>query len=808
MADLLRKDLRFAIRQLRRNPGFTVTAIIVLSLGVCASLAIFAFVDAALIQPLPYRDPARLVGVFERIAAMPRSNLSYADYLDWKRLNTVFTSMDMYNRSGFQLSTKEGAEPVRGARVSSGFFRTLGVAPVAGRDFHDGEDMPGAQRVAMISYGVWQARYGGRADVLGTVVTLDGEPNTIVGVLPRDFHFAPAEPADFWTAFHAVTGCDIRRGCHGLYGVARLKDVVSIETALANVTSIAQALEKQYPDSNRGQGASLATLTDVIVGNIRPVLLVLLSGAGLLLLIASVNVAGLLLVRSESRQREIAVRTALGASSGRLLRQFVTEAVVLGGAASALGMLSSHWVIHLLRGLISERMLSRMPFLRELGWNPRLIALALAISLGAILLLSLPPSLRIRTSRIGDGLAQSARGSSGVVWRKLGSKLVVLELATAMVLLVGAGLLGKSLFRLLHVALGIEPEHLISITVDAPESRYNGDEQAIALARQVVRRAEELPGVRSVGFASLGIPLGGNSSTTSFRIAGRPWNGEHNEAPYRKISPAYLATLGAKLLRGRAFTEADDANRPLVAIINQAFVRVYFPGEEPVGRQIAQNSAPAKPIEIVGVVEDIREGPLDAAIPPVLYLPFYQSTDPYFDLVVRASQRESSLLPVLASMVRQIDRGIVTYNGARMAERIDNSESAYLHRSAAYLVGGFASVALLLGVVGLYGVTAYSVTQRNREIGIRMALGAAPGSVYRMILQEAGWLTIVGVLAGVILAIAGANLMRGVLFGVRAWDVPTIAAVAGVFGAAALLASFLPARRAAAVNPVEALRAE
>jgi predicted permease len=370
MADLLWKDLRFAIRQLRRNPGFTVTAIIVLTLGVCASLAIFAFVDAALIKPLPYRDPARLVGVFERIAAMPRSNLSYPDYLDWKRLNTVFTSMDMYNRNGFQLNTKEGAEPVRGARVSSGFFRTLGVAPVAGRDFHDGEDMPGAPRVAMISYGAWQARYGGRADVVGTVVTLDGEPTTIVGVLPRDFHFAPAEPAEFWPAFHAVTGCDIRRGCHGLYGVARLKDGVSMETALSNVTSIAQALEKQYPDSNRGQGASLATLTDVIVGNIRPVLLVLLSGAGLLLLIASVNVAGLLLVRSESRQREIAVRTALGASSGRLLRQFVTEAVVLGGAASALGMLSSHWVIHLLRGLISERMRSRMPFLRELGWNP------------------------------------------------------------------------------------------------------------------------------------------------------------------------------------------------------------------------------------------------------------------------------------------------------------------------------------------------------------------------------------------------------------------------------------------------------
>jgi predicted permease len=298
----LRKDLRFAVRQLRKSLGFTSTAILVLALGMCASLAIFAFVDAALIRPLPYREPSRLVGVFESVARIPRSNLSYPDYLDWKRLNTVFRSLDMYNRSGFLLTTKDGAEPVRGTRVSSGFFRTLGVTPILGRDFRDGEDLPGAPRVVLLSYTAWRQRYGGGRDVVGVAVTLDGAPNTIVGVLPREFHFAPAEPAEFWVAFHATSGCDVRRSCHGLYGVARLKDGYSLQAASANVTSVAQALEKQYPDSNRDQGAALVPLTEVIVGDIRPLLMVLLAGAGLLLLIASVNVSGLLVVRFRKPQ--------------------------------------------------------------------------------------------------------------------------------------------------------------------------------------------------------------------------------------------------------------------------------------------------------------------------------------------------------------------------------------------------------------------------------------------------------------------------------------------------------------------------
>jgi macrolide transport system ATP-binding/permease protein len=804
----LLRDVRFAIRQLRKNPGFTSTAIVMLALGMCASVAIFAFVDAALIKPLPYRNPARLVGVYENVPLIqcPQCPLSYPDYLDWKKLNTVFSSLAAYEHMGASLSTPTGAQPASGARVTDGFFRTLGVTPVLGRDFYAGEDLPSAPRAVILSYAVWQQRYGGKADILGRTVTLNGAPNTVIGVLPREFHFAPAEPAEFWAALHAASECDLRRSCHSLLGVARLKDGVSVQTALANVTSIAQQLEKQYPE-NRGQGAGLIPLAEAISRNIRPILLLLLSGAGLLLLIASVNVASLLLVRSEGRKREIAVRSALGAGRGRLISQFVTEGLVLVVAGSALGLLSASWVMQLLTRLIPANMLASMSFLDDLGLNVRVVAFAGAIALVAAVLFSLTPALHMSLSETREGLAEGSRGSAGNTWRRLGSKLVVLELATAMVLLVGAGLLGRSLYRLLHVDIGLRPDRLITMFVAAPDSSYGKDVQAIALERQVVSRIESLPGVKSVGISS-DLPVNGWGDTTWLRVLGRPWHGEHNEMPERDVSSGYFTTLGATLLRGRYFNEAEDASKPHVAIINQAFVRQYFPGEDPLGKQLSFLSDPPKPIEIVGIVEDIKEGPLDTTNRPVLYIPFNQTAGSYFNVVVRTLQSGPSLLPTVAAAIHRIDPGIVTGGEATMSARINDSQSAYLHRSSAWLVGGFAALALLLGVVGLYGVVAYSVSQRTREIGVRMALGAQRGSVYRLILKEAGWLTAVGIVIGLVCAVAAATLMRGLLFGVRSWDVPTLAAVAAALGVAALLASYIPARRAASISPVEALRAE
>ena len=804
----LLQDIRYTIHQSRKNPGFTSVTVLVLALGLCASVSIFAFVDAALIKPLPYRDPGRLVGVTESIPLCPYCNLSYPDYLDWKKLNKVFSSLAAYQPSHFIMRTPAGAQSVAGVRITDGFFRTLGIAPVFGRDFYHGEDLPGAPRTVLLSYVAWQKRYGGRPDVLGKVVTLSGAPNTIIGVLPAQFHFAPVGPAEFWTAFHASSECDLRRSCHALLGIARLKDGISVQTALTDMKSIARQLEKQYPGSNRGQGAAVVPLSQLIVGNIRPILLTVLGGAGLLLLIACVNVASLLLVRSEGRRREIAVRSSLGASRARLISQFVTEGVMLVAAGAALGLISAVWSMRLLTKLIPEDMVANMPYLHGLGLNAHVLAFACAVALLAAVLFALTPSLHLSFSGMREGLAEGSRGSSGNTWRRLGSKLVVLELATAMVLLVGAGLLGKSLYRLLHVDTGFQPDHLAMLFVGAPQSRYAKDQQTVALARQVASRIARLPGVKSVGVASR-VPLSGNGNTDWIRFLGRPYHGEHNEVNERDVSPDYFKTLGAKLLRGRYFTDEEDASKPRVAIINQALAKKYFPGENPIGQKFGDDDLSPKSMkEIIGIVDDIREGSLDSEIWPAEYLPFNQSPDHDFGVIVRTSQTGESVLPALATVISGIDPGIVTGGAMTMSQRIDNSQAAYLHRSAAWLVGGFAGLALLLGVVGLYGVVAYSVSQRTREIGVRMALGAERGMVYRLILKEAGWLVAAGIIIGLGCSIAAAMLMRGLLFGVRSWDVPTLAGVAVVLAISALLASFIPAHRAASVNPLEALRAE
>jgi macrolide transport system ATP-binding/permease protein len=549
-------------------------------------------------------------------------------------------------------------------------------------------------------------------------------------------------------------------------------------------------------------------LPEIIVGEIRPILMVLLAGAGLLLMIACINIASLLLVRSESRRRETAVRSALGASRMRLVRQFVTEGLVLAAAGATLGIAAAAWAMQLLSRLIPEEMMARMPFLRGLGLNIRVLAFAIGVSLVAALLFALTPALRLSFTEIRNGLVEGSRGSAGNTWRRLGSKLVVAELATAMVLLVGAGLLGQSLYRLLRVAVGFQPDHLVTTEVDAPDASYGKDPQAVALGQEIVRRISILPGVKSAGLVSV-LPVNFNGNTDWIRFVGKPYNGEHNEVNQRDVTSAFFTTLGAKLLRGRYFTEADDLSKPHVAIINQTLARKYFPGEDPIGKQFGDIALSPKSIRtVVGMVEDIREGQLDSEIWPAEYLPFNQSPDTYFNLVVRTSQSGLSILPSLSAAIHQFDPGVVVLAGASMEKRIEDSPSAYIRRSSAWLVGAFAAVALILGVVGLYGVIAYSVSQRTREIGVRVALGAERKNVYLLILKEAGWLTIIGIFAGVAASLAVTTLMRKLLFGIASWDVPTLIAVSAVLLIAALLASYIPARRAASLNPVDALRAE
>ena len=800
-------DLRFALRQLRKNPGFATTAILILALGMASSVAIFAFVDAALIKPLPYMQSSRLAVLFESIPLGPRFHLSYLDYQDWKRENKVFSSLNIYTNQGFMERTPDGLREADGARVSDGFFKTMGVTPVLGRDFYYGEDRPEGARTALLSYAAWQKRYGGDPKVIGRQVTLDAETYTIIGVLPRDFSFSPVEPADFWAIEKPTGGCEKRRSCHNLFGIARLKDGVSFAAALADVKAIAQQLEKQYPNSNKDQRGFLLPLTDVIVGDIRPILLVLMCGAGLLLVIASMNVANLLLVRTESRKREMAVRGALGASPLRLVRQYATEGFLLAATASVFGAVAAQASMRLLSTLIPKDMMAAMPFLGGIGLNGRVAAFACVLALLAAGLFALTPILRLRFAGIREDLSQGGRTAAGLVWRRFGSRLVVIELATAMVLLAGAGLLGKSFYRLMHADIGIVPDHVATVRATGLDAKYDKDEKRVALGREIVRRMQSLPGVISVGLTNK-LPIEDADQTTGFRIVGRPYHGEKYEVAYRAVSSDYMVTLRTQLVSGRYFSDDEDVTKPRVVIINEAMAKLYFPGENPVGRQIGFDETEKSRRLIVGVVKDLQEGQLDAAPRGAMYVPLNQDPSTYLAVLVRTTQDERTMLPLMASTLHQIDPEMAVYDPMTMDQKIHDAPSTYLHRSSAWLVGGFAAMALLLGAVGLYGVIAYSVSQRTREIGVRMALGAERRAVYRLILAEALRLIAAGVVLGLAGSVAAALLMRKLLFGVQAWDVPTLAGVALVLAGFALLASYLPARRAASVNPVVALHAE
>jgi predicted permease len=802
------QDIRFALRQLRQNPGFTIVAVLVLGLGIAASTAIFNFVDRALIQPLPYAQPNRLVAATETIALLGRANLSYPDYLDWKRQNTVFSSMAAFDGSDYLLAAPSGTVMVHGARISDNFLDTLGVRPVLGRDFYKGEDIPGGPQDVIITYEAWQRRFSGRSNIVGSGATLSGVTYTVIGVLPRGFQFALNGPAEFWTPLQAGDECGKRRSCHNLNGIARLKDGVSVNQANAQMQAIAAQLERQYPDSNRGQGAIVLPLAEAISGDVRPILLTLLAGSALLLAIACINVASLLLVRSEGRRREFAVRGALGASSLRLTRQFVTESALLVLASVVLGLAGAYATTLSLTRLVPADWLAATPWMQAAGLNTHTLLFVLGISVISLVLFSLTPLLRLPTAHLREGLAEGSRTSAGIAWRRLGSHLVVVELAIAVILLAAAGLLGKSFYRLLRVDINFDPSHLAILEVDLSGHSYPTDPQLIAATHRIIESVSVLPGVQSASMTSVP-PVTSNGHTDWLRIVGRPWDGKHIELPYRDVGAAYFFTLKVRLLRGRFFTLQDTAAKPTVIIINNAFARKFFPNQDPIGKQVGNPALTPKTIRtIVGVVDDLREGPLDSEIVPAEYEAADQSPDNDFELIVRTSQSEASVLPTIVSAIHQVDPGIGTANESSMAEHINTSQTAWLHRTSAWMVGGFAVLALVLSSVGLYGVIAYSVSQREREIGVRMALGAQRSSVYRLILSEAGKLALWGIAAGIACSLAATTLLRSLLFGVQTWDLAILAATALLLAMCAVLASYIPAYRAASVHPMVALRSE
>jgi predicted permease len=800
------QDLRFAFRQLRKHPAFASTAVVMLALGLSANVAIFGFVDAALVRPLPYADPSRLVTVFatrpDKAQAQVRGAVSYQDFLDWREQGRGFRSIAAYDvRAGFTLTTPEGPQRVSGLSVTAGFFRTLGTTPVLGREFQRDEEGPTAPPTVMLSYAAWQTRFGARPDVLGQTLTLQGEPHVVIGVLPPGFHFTMAEHAEFWAAIRGRQYCWEHRGCRSLEAIARLAEGVSAETAAANLTSVMRDVRSHYPDSHRDpESAKLVPLRDVMLGHIRPVLLALLSGAGLLLLIACINMVSLLLARSDSRSREIGVRSALGASATRLVSQFATEALVLVALGSAGGLVLAASGMRFLGRFLTPDMISRMPYLEGIGLNLRLVAFAGGIAVVAALVFTLAPVARLSMSEPLADLRAGSRAASGTTWRRFGAYLVMAELGIALVLLVSAGLLGKSFRRLLQVDIGINAQHLVLLGVQAAPSEAS--EQPGVLARQVAERVAGLPTVQAVGYADL-VPLSaGLAPTSAFRKDGSS-DERLDDYPVRRVSAGYFAALQAKLLRGREFTEEEVASSRNVVIINDTAARRYLPGEDPIGKAIVIGAPPAR--EIVGVVADLKDGPLETPALPAAYVPFDQSG---FGLVVRAAGDEGALFQSVPRAIREVRPGLVIQGPTTMTERIDKQPSASLRRSSAWMAGGFATIAFLLSVVGLYGVVAYSVGQRTREIGVRIALGAGRRSVYQLVLGEAAWLVGVGTAVGTLCALVAARLMRRLLFGIQSWDAATLASAAAVLIVSALLASYIPARRAASVNPIEVLRAD
>lgn len=800
--DNLVRDLKFALRQLARNPGFAVVAVFVLILGIGSALAIFAFADAALLEPLPYSNPNRLMSVNESSSRTPRWPLSYPDFLDWQGTNKSFNSLDVYSGTAFLLHSPSGAQSVQAERVSGGFFRTLGVRPVIGRDFHPGEDRLGGTNVLLLSYQTWLNRFGGKRDAVGRTVDLDDKAFTIIGVLPREFAFGPAGNAEFWVPINTLSLHEHSRGFYDFWGIGRLRDGVSLGSARAEMSSIANRLQREYGNRQFNLGASVIPLSEVIVGDIRPSLLVLLAGALLLLLIACVNVGSLVLARSESRRRETAIRGALGATPARLVQQFVTEGFLLAALGCVGGLAAAVGLIRLLSRMVPKNTAAHMPFLDGVRLNLHACAFTVGICALATILIALTPIFRLSVQPGRDALAEGDRGAGSRFWQHIGSNLVVVELVIAVVMLTSAGLLARSLYSLLHVPLGFDPDHLATVQVSLPGTSVRN----IELSQEILRRAGQLPGVQSVGFTSR-LPVQCDCNTDSIQVIGKPKLTGENEVDERHISPGYLSTIGARLMRGRRFTEADDASMPGVAIINASLARKYFPNTDPIGQRFSNTEGGRPSVwKIVGEIEDVHEGSLDVPSAPAEYFPLQQTLDGGFNVVARSGQDPTAVLPAIATTVHQINSGIAVSSETTIDDAIDATQAAILHRFSAWLIGGFAGAALILSMVGLYGIIAYSVRQRRREIGVRIALGAPRGAIYALIFSQAGWLIGTGLILGLIGSLGAARFLHSLLFAVRAWDPVTLSSVSATLALVSIAAVFLPARRAASVDPVEVLR--
>jgi predicted permease len=796
----LLQDLRYGVRALRHSPVFAVVAILTLALGIGANTAIFSVVDAVLLRPLPFHQPERLVNLWGSYPASGRTSTSLPDFKDWRAQLTTLRDVSGFTAAAYNLTGRGEPERVQGVAATATFFRTFGAKPALGRFFADGEDRENAERVVVLGHGLWVRLFGARPGVLGETVMLNGVARTVVGVAPEGFR--AGGPAELWVPFN--TDADYPRRAEFLNVVGRMKPGVTLQQVRGEMEIIRSRLARQYPDTNASIRVEVVSFQEDLVGKLRPALAAFAGAVGLVLLIACTNVASLMLTRAAAREREMAVRMALGAGRGRLVRQMLVESVVMGVAGGAVGLLLAMGGVEALRRFDAEI----LPRFAEVQLDGRVLAFNFVLATLTGVLFGLAPALNAGRRELAGTLRGGGRGVAGAGGtRRLRSVLVTSEVALALMLLVGAGLLIRSFARLQSVDVGIDASHVLTARVSLPNSAYPEAAQQRALFDRVLAPVQAAPGVTAAGLIT-GLPATGGANYLSFDIEGRtPAPDVQQDAQAFSATPGAFAALRIPLRQGRGFGPQDDAAAPRVALVSETAARRFWGKASPVGSRITFDSGdPNGWMTVVGVVGDTRvEGPAQAAYPQV-YAPLAQETYPSVYTVVRTAGDPTALVPVVRAAVRDADPSLPVYDVATMDEWL--SRAVAQPRLGTTLLAVFAAVALALAAVGIYGLIAYTVAQRTREIGVRMALGARPGEVLRMVVAEGMRPALAGMVLRVLGAWAASRVIGSLLFGITATDPPAFLAAALFLAGAAALAAYVPARRASRLDPAIALRAE
>ena len=813
------QDFSYGVRMLLKHRSVTAIAVITLALGIGANTAIFSVVNAVLLNPLPYREPDRLVSLWERTPANERWRVAPANFFDWKKQNTVFEDVAAFGRSSLTLTGDGEPEQLVGARASSGYFAVVGIEPFIGRAFTAEEYEPGKGRVVILAHTLWQRRYGGDRNIVNRNITLDGAPYTVVGVMPPGLYpVSPLNPGhltfdeqehNFWVPMSFTAEWAAVRRSHVLGVVARLKPGISIEQATTEMNAIGARLEKEYTE-NRGEGVLVNPFMNEVVGNVRPALLTLLGAVAVVLLIACANVAGLLLAQHAGRSKEIAIRAALGAGRGRLVRQFFIEGLLLSVLGTAAGLALAAFGTKVLLQFVP----AGVPRLAQVGLNWEVLGFTMLIALGTCLIFGLGPALQTSKPDLNTALEQSGRTSGPGAGRlRFRQFLVVFQISMAVMLVIGAGLLIKSFWMLQRVDPGFESERVLSAGLTLTVSKYSEPEQVNNFHKQLLERVSAIPGVKHATIA-YDHPLASNW-TDSFEIEGRvlPPDGRSQSANFVPISPEYFDTVGLKLVTGRRFTPQDDQDHPGAVIVNESFVKQYFPNENALGQRM-RLGPPARiwdgkkltSFEIVGIVRDVKIAGLEAPSEPAYYIPASQAPLEDMTVLVRTTTDPLSIVGALRQAVWSIDPNQPISNVTTLETIVDDSIAQ--RRLNMLLMGLFGGLAMLLSGVGIYGLLSQAVTQRTQEMGIRMALGAQVNDVLKLVLKQGMTLALAGIGIGLVSAFLLTRLMRSLLFGVTPNDAMTFIVVAGVLTTVALLACYIPARRATKVDPLVALRYE